>query len=74
MAYPRISDEDFIRAWMSSRSQREVATKIGQSNTSVYLRARRMRARGVDLPRLESEERKGVQELNAMIKKLGDVR
>ncbi len=46
-----MSDEDFIRAWMSSNTTAEVSRKVGITARSCTVRACRLRKAGVELPR-----------------------
>lgn len=52
----RISPEEFVRAWVSSRTISEVATKTGLRASAVAQRARAYIRKGVALPKLERNQ------------------
>ncbi len=71
----RISHEDFVRAWQSSQTTREVAARLGLCWFTVYGRARKYRKLGVRLKTMT--EKKGpklpdVASLNGLIDQLAD--
>lgn len=46
----RVTDVDFVRAWVASASTDEVATKTELTVASVNARATKLRKNGVNLP------------------------
>lgn len=46
----RVTDVDFVRAWVVSTSTEDVAAKTGLSVASVNVRATKLRKGGVNLP------------------------
>jgi hypothetical protein len=46
------SNEDFVRAWQTSRTAAEVARKLGVRRDTVVQRASRLRRKGVRLKRM----------------------
>lgn len=66
----RVPDEEFVRAWLSSSSAAEVASKVGGTAHQASVRAYHMRVLGVELPRIKNRGRHGtinVAALNALI-------
>ena len=64
----RVSDKDFVGAWLRCHSHAEVAEAVGLAPASVLARAKRLREAGVELPAYE-RVRKGidVSALNSLI-------
>ena len=79
MSRQRMSDEEFVRAWMSAVKEglclRELERELGKAQGSLGVRARDLRQRGVALPPLR-DGRRGrrkqvpVEDLNALISEL----
>ncbi len=70
----KISPEEFVRAWLSSKTLEEVAKKTGMTYAAVGTRARKYLKQGVELPRLEKRAsgrggipRLDIQGLNELI-------
>jgi biotin operon repressor len=65
----RISDQDFVKAWMSAETQTQVCDRLGCGQATVSNRAKRLRERGVQLPQLRhgNSYHSDVHELNSLI-------
>jgi hypothetical protein len=63
------SPEDFVLAWRECKSVREVAERLGMLPTSVYIRANRLRKKGVHLPSLSNNKltEQRVEALNRLL-------
>ena len=68
------TNEQFIKAWMTSDTRQEVAEKLGVNQNTVYMRSNTLRKKGVQLPKLSQERKRGinVSQLNSLIKSLKD--
>lgn len=69
-----VSAEDFVVAWVTADTVRDVAIATGLTVAAVYSRSNSMRKHGVDLPQFKRPGRnlytgKRVTELNALIRK-----
>lgn len=66
-----VSNEDFVKAFITADSTAEVAEKTGLTIGSVRLRASKLRKAGVNLPTFVRKPRPiDVDALNELIKKL----
>jgi len=65
MKNPRVSNNDFVRAWMASSSHRETAEATGMPEGAVKARGTRLRRLGVKLPK--RSQCTDVAALNALI-------
>ena len=64
----RISDTDFVRALLSSKSYTELATTLNMAQASVQARANRLRKAGVELPAYDRKKKEiDVTGLNGLI-------
>ena len=50
-----IPSEEFVRAWRKSRCIDDMVSYTGLTKNHIYVRARRMRAKGVNLPHFGKE-------------------
>ena len=67
---PRVSNEDFVLAYLDCTSYVELAEKLGSTDTAVANRANRLRKMGVNLPRYVRRNGSGpidVEALNELI-------
>ena len=48
----KVSNEQFVRAWLAGGTQGAVADRLGMKSSGVSLRAKRLRLSGVKLPSL----------------------
>lgn len=49
-----LTDEEFLRHWKACESALQLARRLGVTASAVQMRVRRMRRRGVVLPKQES--------------------
>lgn len=59
------TNEEFVRAWASSNTLKEISDKIGVAETSIVQRGHRLRAKGVKLPELKGLDVNGLNEIIA---------
>lgn len=64
-----ISDKRFVKAWMTSQTLGEVASKLGMGKQNASAKATTLRRRGVALPTKNpsTELHSSVEELNALV-------
>lgn len=65
--FVKVSNEEFIKVYMASRTHRQVADRTGMSLTAVQMRARYLRKKGVTLPRPKGKGHIDVDALNGLI-------
>lgn len=63
----KITNEEFVKLFMNSNTNREVGDKAGLSAQAVLSRARYLRARGVNLPSKTGWRKVDVDGLNDLI-------
>ena len=65
-----VTDEQFVTAWAKSRSIHDMTSRTGLSKEWIYLRASRMRKRGVQLPRWRELYPVTVDRLNEILREM----
>lgn len=70
-AGPRVSNEDYVRAYKAAASYESLAASLGQSKAAVEARARKLRKAGVQLAPYASKRKAAavvdVEALNAIV-------
>jgi len=68
-----VSNEEFVRAWVSSTSVAQVAQKTGQSIDYCRIRSCKLRKAGVKLPKYESGRKVSTLNVDALNDLIGKV-
>ena len=67
MVKPRVSDIDFVKKYMASKSSAELSTNTGLTIESARSRAAKLRKAGVALPKFNRTREIDISGLNAIV-------
>jgi hypothetical protein len=70
--YKRVSNREFITAWMTSKTKKEVAERCDSTVSAITVRASYLRQKGVELPTFHNaiDKDQDIDKLNKLVRKL----